>query len=80
MTASLVVVDNHYPPARRFAPIVVGLSWVDLVSFAGLLLVTSAASIWFQVAVLCSCVSSSRMLLLHNSEMDLRIRLSEYFF
>lgn len=56
--------------------------WVRLIwgFFAGLLFVTSAAFIWFQVMVLCSFVSSSSMLLLRSSELDLSIRIPEYFF
>lgn len=51
-----------------------------LLFFPWLSVVTSASFIGFQVVVLCSFVSLSTMLLLCSSELDLRIRISEYFF
>lgn len=63
-------------------PCRVGLIWVGFAGFfvlvgfsffsPGLLFVASAALIWFQVVVLCSFVSSSRMLL-RSSELDKNI-------
>lgn len=76
-----MVVDNHYPPARRFAPILVG-GWVGLIQvfllscYLSLLLLLLGFKSWCFVLLFLHL----ECCFLHSSELGLRIRISECFF